>query len=349
MRGIRLLLVLLAVFCETTFPALAQLPGEYPPALQPESGVCNQLEALQASEAIDPDVALKAAAALEFGTCSPADSGAAARLYEKAAAGGFADASIRLAVLYSYWRGGLDNPLKADREFRTVAAGVLTHDPQFADLMPEPAARTGFLARLGIQNSAAEPDPRLYRALLALEAGDRQSAEALQAAFAWWAVIEQGPESYQRYWALRLDRSAEPVRAAPSAQRSENLAVRYDYLIAAMAQLATTPRYLEPQTPAEVWQQRQDHLLEMRRLAAAGFGPAQLDLGIWIGFGLNGLSADPAGGYGLLGLAAENGFAVGPLQDWLVKISDITADDRSEATASASRGRLAWPQFVEGR
>lgn len=159
-------------------------------------------------------------------------------------------------------------------------------------------------------------------------------------------MIEQGPESYRRYWILRLDRSADPVRAEPSAQRSENLAVRYDFLISAMAQLATMPLYLEPQTPAEVWQQRRDHLLEMRRLAAAGFGPAQLDLSIWIGFGFNGLSADPAGGYGLLSLAAENGFAVGPLQDWLVKISDLSADDRSEAKASASRGRLAFPSQV---
>jgi TPR repeat protein len=128
------------LFCGALFPALAQPRGEFPPALTPESGVCHQLEALRATAATDPQAALQVAAALEFGACGPATPVAAAGLYEVAAAGGILDAGVRLAVLYSNWRGGLDNPLKADWEMRAIAAGALGEATPTVDPMPNAAA-----------------------------------------------------------------------------------------------------------------------------------------------------------------------------------------------------------------
>ncbi len=336
-------------------PAVAQPQGNaFPLGMQPAMAECETLPARKAAAADGAFAAESVGTALEFGFCGPADPVAASEYYSLAARLGSRSALVRLGAIHLHRRGGIDDPMRGAREFRALAAldhslAALGHQ-RIRDAYPrDDPTWIRFTAEWGLDESDLLDRPGAVFAMLFLEPGDKRSAEAIRAAFAWRQAVAEGPADLKRHWGMRLFNGV-GIRQYPlagivllgeaEALAPDDLELGYDIAHAHLFGPPMTPElpfttldFLRPESAR--WQ--------LHHLAEKGYAPAQLDLGLWMSGGLNGFKRDLPGGYYWLLHARDSGLDV---TDVLKRVAAQIDPNIREAIASGrERGMSMVPQL----
>lgn len=335
MRLLSMGLGLLAPLFAAASPAAQDLRPGVPLMLQVQDYACDKLDTLKADAPEDATAALFAGAAMEFGLCGPADLTAAVTLYEHAARMQKGQAMIRLGAIHLHGRAGNNDPLRADLEFRSAAFVLSFDDAQVfqlerARVLEEATGEAVDLSMFeaafqsfGLPPSGPPGETDFTNVVLYLEPGDKEAMAALRAAFGWQRAIARGPASLKHIWAMRL-RGGEGIRHLPEraigllqdayGQDSSDSRIAYDYAHATIHSQSHLPG------PSG----RELGVLLIASLAKGGFAPAQLDIGLWMAHGLNGVKKNPAGAYPWLLLALDGGLEIEGLVE---RLSETLPDD----------------------
>lgn len=367
MRPFALVLGLVGLVLAAASPAAWELREGVPYVLQPFEDACEKLEALKAAAPEDAQAAFYAGAAMEFGHCGPADLAAAISFYEHAARMQKGEAMIRLGVIQLHGRAGDGDLLRADFEFRSAAMLLFHEDSPVIHVMMAEMHRqaTGeeldlseykaALEAFGLPVAGPPGEANFTNSVLYLEPGDMRALSAMRGAFAWSKAIAEGPASLKHLWAMRLWRGegirrlpqkANSLLLAASQQNPSDLQIAYDRAHSTIQGLGDWDNPGRAETASQQARRIKEGIFQLTRLAEQGYAPAQLDIGLWMAHGLNGLKRDPASAYPWLLLAQEGGMPI----EGLVKQVGATLSASTLADTEAfymPRRRGGWPLMAE--